>query len=161
MWGCGYRGRGGRERMPHPARVPVLWAGGLPRGPRWASDCVKPLTPHGGWWTRGSLCTRFSASSIPRWIRQRNWEQNGAPGRHSRPLRYWKRAEGERTPRRRESHALLTELAGPGLQLAWWKKCVSDVGDRLGDIPWKATERVKRHSDWRDINQCDMSTQHG
>jgi hypothetical protein len=23
-------------------------------GPGWASGCVKPLTPHGGWWTRGS-----------------------------------------------------------------------------------------------------------
>ena len=22
--------------------------------PRWASGCVKPPTPHGGWWTRGS-----------------------------------------------------------------------------------------------------------
>jgi hypothetical protein len=26
----------------------------FPRGPRWASGCVKPLTPHGRWWTRGS-----------------------------------------------------------------------------------------------------------
>lgn len=25
------------------------------RCPRWASGCIKPLTPHGGWWTRGSL----------------------------------------------------------------------------------------------------------
>jgi hypothetical protein len=44
-----------------PARVPVLWAGGrwrtarrFPHGPGWASGCVKPLTPHRVWWTRGS-----------------------------------------------------------------------------------------------------------
>ena len=27
---------------------------GLFTQPRWASGCVKPLTPHGRWWTRGS-----------------------------------------------------------------------------------------------------------
>ena len=26
----------------------------FPHGPRWASGCVKPLTPHGRWWTKGS-----------------------------------------------------------------------------------------------------------
>jgi hypothetical protein len=51
--------QGGRELCL--ARVLVLWVGGhektagqFPRGPRWASGCVKPLTPHGGGWTRGS-----------------------------------------------------------------------------------------------------------
>ena len=46
---------------PHLARVPVLWAGGwgrtarrFPLGPGWASGCVKPLTPLGVGWTRGS-----------------------------------------------------------------------------------------------------------
>ena len=50
-----------RRECPHPARVPVLWAGGHGRtaerfshSPGWASGCVRPLTPQGGWWTRGS-----------------------------------------------------------------------------------------------------------
>ena len=49
------------ERICVPPEFPVLWAGGcgmtarcFPHGPGWASGCVKPLTPHGGWWTRGS-----------------------------------------------------------------------------------------------------------
>jgi hypothetical protein len=52
---CGCNGRGGEGESPRLARVPVLWAGGLrrtagrfPRGSKWASGCMKPLTPHGG-----------------------------------------------------------------------------------------------------------------
>ena len=81
LWSCGCGGKRGVGENPHPARVPVLWAGGrgrtatrFARGPRWASGCVKPLTPHSGWWTRGSPRSlglteardnRFSVSDIP------------------------------------------------------------------------------------------------
>ena len=34
----------------------------FPRGPGWASGYVKPLTPHSGWWTRGSL--RYQVLSL-------------------------------------------------------------------------------------------------
>jgi hypothetical protein len=54
-------GEEGSRRDPVSARIPVFWmgrngrtAGHITRGPRWASGCVKPLTPHDGWWTRGS-----------------------------------------------------------------------------------------------------------
>jgi hypothetical protein len=52
---CGAMDVGGkRGENPPPTRVLVVWAGGLgktaacfPRGPRWVSGCVKPLTPAG------------------------------------------------------------------------------------------------------------------
>jgi hypothetical protein len=76
----------------HPTRVLMLWAGrfrgtdrSFPRGPRWASSCVKPLTPHGRGWTRRTTCARFSASGTPHWICRNSWEQNRAPGWHWAP----------------------------------------------------------------------------
>jgi hypothetical protein len=69
--GRGGVGEEGKGESLHPARVPVLWAGGcsrtagrFPLSPEWASGCVKPLTPLSGGWTRGSPRTRFSVSGI-------------------------------------------------------------------------------------------------
>jgi hypothetical protein len=59
----------------------------FPLGPRWASGCVKPLTPHGEGWTRVSPHTRFSVSGIPPWIQQWSWEQNKCPGDMGRSQR--------------------------------------------------------------------------
>jgi hypothetical protein len=70
MQGCECVGKRGVGGSPHPARVPVIWAGRrtatcFPHGPRWASGCVRPLTPHGGWWTRGSPRNQVLSLCLP------------------------------------------------------------------------------------------------
>ena len=74
----------GWGESPSLARVPVLWAGGrgrtarhFPLGPGWAS---KPLTSHGGGWTRG------------------NPQDQGPQGNTLGPGNMGERAEGERFP---------------------------------------------------------------
>ena len=59
----------GVEENPSPARVSVLWAGRCRRtaahflhSTGWVSGCVKPLTPHGGRWTRDS--PRYQVPSL-------------------------------------------------------------------------------------------------
>jgi hypothetical protein len=85
------RGCGGKRGVGENPPPPEFWCSGqrtredcacFPHGPGWVSGCVKPLTPHGGAGGKQGAApgTRFSASSIPHWIRQRSWEQNRAPG---------------------------------------------------------------------------------
>ena len=56
LWALGVRERGEWKRTRIP---PDFWCSGREDcarflcGPGWASGCVKPLTSHSGWWTRG------------------------------------------------------------------------------------------------------------
>ena len=60
----------------------------------WASGCVKPLTPHGGWWTRGS--PRYQVLSLRHPTLDMAAENRiGAPGQHSPQRGKEEKAEGE------------------------------------------------------------------
>jgi hypothetical protein len=77
LWGCGYGGRVGRERMPLSCQSSCalgrqMQEDCLTLSTRpWAGICLCEATDptwRGGGRTRGSLHTRFSVSSIPHWI---------------------------------------------------------------------------------------------
>ena len=47
--------------------------------PRWASGYVKPLTPHGGWWTRGSPRYQVLSLQHPTLHTTEKLKQNSGP----------------------------------------------------------------------------------
>ena len=66
LWVCGKEGSG-REPTSHQSSGDLSGqtqedCAGFPHGPRWMPGCVKPLTPHSRWWTRGSH--RFQVLSL-------------------------------------------------------------------------------------------------
>jgi hypothetical protein len=70
VWGKEGSGREPESRQSSGVLGRQMWedCSHFPRGPRWVSGCVMPLTPHSGWLTRGS--PRYQAA--PSWIQRRS-----------------------------------------------------------------------------------------
>ena len=65
-------------------------------GPGWASGCVRPLTPHSGWWTKGS--PRYQVLSLwhPTLDMVEELRTNRGPGAALGPGGERKRGQGKR-----------------------------------------------------------------
>ena len=120
LLGCGFWGKRGVGECQHPTRVPVLWADGHGRIAhafscrRWTSGCVKPLTPHGGQWTRGSprhqvLSLRHPTLDTAEELRIEQWPRGG------RQERAWGEGRARWFPRSLESLVQSIAAAQEGL----------------------------------------------